>query len=203
MERILQEEGIEARAMTWEQLGYEVGLECAGQTVKNAMGCMTYRKCIACKKGWVNEKTARDRKAWAQMTKEKYPKPENWYRVRFSDEVHFGYGPQGKLRIIRKPGERYCSDCIQEERNRRRRIRSAIIVGLRWPTISNLIYIFMRCREIPTGRCVKKSTLTRFFKRLWSPGLKHITILFWKKMVTRVMDRENPTLYGRGRSQMA
>ena len=30
MERILQEEGIEARAMTWEQLGYEVGLECIG-----------------------------------------------------------------------------------------------------------------------------------------------------------------------------
>lgn len=28
MERILQEEGIESRAMTWELLGYEVGLEC-------------------------------------------------------------------------------------------------------------------------------------------------------------------------------
>lgn len=97
MERILQEEGIEARAMTWEQLGYEVGLECTGQTVKNAMGCMNYRKCIACKKGWVNEKTARDRKAWAQVMKERYPKPEDWYHVRFSDEVHFGYGPQGKL----------------------------------------------------------------------------------------------------------
>ncbi len=63
MERILQEEDIEARAMAWEQLGYEVGLECTGQTVKNAMGCMNFRSCIACKKGWVNEKTARDRKA--------------------------------------------------------------------------------------------------------------------------------------------
>ena len=116
MERILQEEGIEARTITWEQLGYEVGLECTEQTIKNAMGCMNYRKYIACKKGWVNEKIARDRKAWAQVMKERYPKPEDWCRVRFSDEVHFGYDPQGKLRIIRKLGERYCPDCIQEEK---------------------------------------------------------------------------------------
>ena len=64
MERILQEEGIEARAMTWQQLGFEVGLECTGETVKMTLGSIDYRKCIACKKGWVNEKTARDRKAW-------------------------------------------------------------------------------------------------------------------------------------------
>jgi len=46
----------------------------------------------------------------------KYPNPNQWKRVRFSDEVHFGLGPQGKLMIIRKPGERYCQSCIQEER---------------------------------------------------------------------------------------
>lgn len=54
---------------------------------------MDYRKCVACKKGW---KTARDRKAWAAVMKGRYPRPEDWYRVRFSDEVHFGYGPQAK-----------------------------------------------------------------------------------------------------------
>ena len=82
MELLLQEEGIEARAMTWEQFGYEVGLEWTGQTVKNAMGSMHYRKRIACKKGWVNEKTARDRKALAQVMKERYSKPEDWMRCR-------------------------------------------------------------------------------------------------------------------------
>jgi hypothetical protein len=45
---------------------------------------------------------------------ERYPEPDDWKRVRFSDEVHFGYGPQHRLYIIRKPGERYCPDCIQE-----------------------------------------------------------------------------------------
>ncbi|KAF1936403.1 hypothetical protein EJ02DRAFT_480679 [Clathrospora elynae] len=38
------------------------------------------------------------------------PTAEDWQDVRFSDEVHCRVGPQGKLRIIRKPGERYCSD---------------------------------------------------------------------------------------------
>lgn len=40
MELILQEEGLEARALTWEQLDYEVGLKRTGETVKNAMDSM-------------------------------------------------------------------------------------------------------------------------------------------------------------------
>lgn len=35
--------------------------------------------------------------------KEKYQKPEDWYCMRFNNEVHFGYGLQGKLYIICKP----------------------------------------------------------------------------------------------------
>jgi hypothetical protein len=46
------------------------------------------------------------------------PNPEDWRNVRFSDEVHCRVGPQGRLRITRKPGERYCGDCIQEQLNR-------------------------------------------------------------------------------------
>ncbi len=41
---------------------------------------------------------------------DKYPQPEDWHRVRFSDEVYFGYGTQDKLRIIRKAGVRYCQN---------------------------------------------------------------------------------------------
>jgi hypothetical protein len=114
MEKILEEEGIEARALTWAQLGYEVGLECHGDTVKRAMGTMDYHKCIACQRGWVNQKTAQKRVDWSTFMLERYPEPEDWYRVRFSDECHFGWGDQQKLRIIRKPGQRYCYDCIQE-----------------------------------------------------------------------------------------
>ena len=48
--------------------------------------------------------------------KERYPRSEDWYCVRFSDEIHFGYGPQGKLCIICKLDEQYCPDCIQEDK---------------------------------------------------------------------------------------
>ena len=33
--------------------------------------------------------------------------------MRFSDEMHSGYGPEHTLYIIRRPKERYCPDCIQ------------------------------------------------------------------------------------------
>ena len=48
MERILETEDIEARAYTWEQLGFEMGLECSGCTMQRAMGTIDYHKCIAC-----------------------------------------------------------------------------------------------------------------------------------------------------------
>ncbi len=114
MERVLESEGFEARALTWEQLGFEVGLECSGDTIKRAMGTMNYHKCIACMKGWVSPSTATKRVEYAVIMLERYPEKEDWWPVRFSDEVHFEYGPQGKLRIIRKPGQRYCMNCIQE-----------------------------------------------------------------------------------------
>jgi|SRR5450432_2893682 hypothetical protein len=115
MEQILENEGIEARGLTWQQLGTEVGLDVSGRTVKRALGAMAYHKCIACKKGWVNRQTAEKRVEHARIMLERYPRPEDWHHVRFSDKVHFGWGLQGKILIIRKPGIRYCQNGIQEE----------------------------------------------------------------------------------------
>ncbi|TKX20112.1 hypothetical protein C1H76_7795 [Elsinoe australis] len=55
------------------------------------------------------------RKDFSMLMKERYPSKYSWRRVRFSDEAHCGWGPEGKLWITRKPGERYCKDCIQEQ----------------------------------------------------------------------------------------
>ena len=38
---------------------------------------------------------------------ERYPQLEDWYHIRFSDESHFGYGPEGQDYIKRKRGTRY------------------------------------------------------------------------------------------------
>ena len=88
LERIVEEDGFEARAMTWEQLAFEANLDVSGRTVQRAMGTIKYHKCIACRKGWVNESTAKHRVNWAEYCLRKYPAKEDWHRVRFSDEVH-------------------------------------------------------------------------------------------------------------------
>lgn len=54
------------------------------------------------------------RKSWAKQMRNTY-NIDDWKKVHFSDEVHFERGAQRKLHIIRKPGERTCQDCIQEQ----------------------------------------------------------------------------------------
>jgi hypothetical protein len=73
---------------------------------------------VACAKGWVSKRNAKMRVQHAETYLALKLEPKDWQDVRFSDKVHCRVGPQGKLRIIRKPRERYCSDCIQEQLNR-------------------------------------------------------------------------------------
>lgn len=104
-------------------------------------------------------KTACDCKAWAQVMKKRYLEPEDWFRARFSDKVRFGYGPQGKLRIIRKPGEGHCPDCIQEDKEPKKKDKKkASTVGLRWATISNLIMCF---DEVPARKITNRKMSQR------------------------------------------
>ncbi len=116
MDHFLQTQGFEGRILTWLQLAAECGIEgVSEQTIQRTLSnSLHYSKCIACSKSWVSPSAARNRLRFAIEMLRKYPTPEAWRRVRFSNEVHFGLGLQGKLRVIRKPGERYCGDCIQE-----------------------------------------------------------------------------------------
>lgn len=117
MDEFLQTQGFEGRILNWIQLAEQVGIyNVSERTIQRAMGnCMSYSKCIACQRAWISPSNAKNRLNYAIEMLRKYPTKEAWRRVRFSDEVHFSLGPQGKLRIIRRPGERYCSDCIQIE----------------------------------------------------------------------------------------
>jgi transposase len=104
VERLLEDCDVEGRSMSWETLAYEAGLDVSARTLRRAMGTLDYHKCIACRRGWVSQAAAKRRVEYATVMLDKYPLKQDWYHIRFSDEVHFGLGPQGKLRIIRKPG---------------------------------------------------------------------------------------------------
>ena len=128
-DHILQDEGLqlEGKRYTWEQLAMEIGADVVGRTMHNVMSAaLNYEKCLACVKGWLADPPMERRVEFAHIMLTRYPKPEQWDRVRFSDEIHFGYGPEGQLRIIRQPGTRYRWDCIQHrdpppEKDRKRK----------------------------------------------------------------------------------
>ena len=103
--------------MTWAALGHEAELDhVSAATIRHTMGRLDYFKCVACRRGWVNQNLAIERKAYAQIMIDRYPNKQDWWHIRFSDETHFGLGPTGRLMIIRKPGEQYYHSCIQETR---------------------------------------------------------------------------------------
>ena len=57
---------------------------------------MDYRKYVVCTKGWVNKKSPKDRVEFRKLMLKRYPTPDHWKHVQFSNEVHFGYGPEQK-----------------------------------------------------------------------------------------------------------
>lgn len=116
MEDIVNDGNIRHRTLQWPQLASMAGLigdkKVHWHTVRRAMQDMEYHKCIACTKNWLSADIRALRRTWAR---DFLPyKNDDWKRVRWSDEIHFGLGPEKKLRIIRRPGERLCWSCIQE-----------------------------------------------------------------------------------------
>jgi hypothetical protein len=90
-------------------------LEWMAQCLRTAMQHKCYRRCFACQSSWVEPQIATNRVNWASQMLARYPTKYHWRRVRFSDEAHLGYCPPGRIWVRRKPGERLCLDCIQQE----------------------------------------------------------------------------------------
>ena len=51
------------------------------------MGLLNYHKCIACQRGWQSPVSIKNRVEYSRVMLERYPEPEDWYNIRFSDEV--------------------------------------------------------------------------------------------------------------------
>ncbi|KAF4127001.1 hypothetical protein GMORB2_0739 [Geosmithia morbida] len=113
MERILWDPAYEAVNLNWGGLAREAGLttECNARTLHRNMGTMGYRRCLGCARSWTHRKTRERRVEYAERMLEAYPDPGTWRLVRFSGELHFGFGLDGRVRLLPRPGEKYCEAC--------------------------------------------------------------------------------------------
>lgn len=113
MERILWDPAYESINLNWSGLAKEAGIEmdCNARTLHRTMGTIGYRRCLGCGRCWGHKKTREKRVEYAHRMLEAYPQPTTWRFIRFSSELHFGFGLEGKIRLISKPGEKYCETC--------------------------------------------------------------------------------------------
>ncbi|KAJ4153707.1 hypothetical protein LMH87_010181 [Akanthomyces muscarius] len=102
---------------TWESMmrqGRAFGLQATynARTMRRAMGTLLYRRCLRCEDTWVNPRHKAARLEYAKAKLEALPDAEDWKRVRFSGELHFGFGLDGRMRLLPRPGEKYaCPSC--------------------------------------------------------------------------------------------
>lgn len=113
VELILKTNRFDGRVLSWDALAQEACLKITGRTLRLHLRTFNYRRCVACRRSWVNPQHARRRVEWATTMLNRYPTPDHWKNVRFSDETHLGFGSPGRLWMTRQPGERECPDCIQ------------------------------------------------------------------------------------------
>jgi hypothetical protein len=114
IEDLLDNIDFSEKSMTYDAIIAKLDLRSSVRTLQCEFHNLDYWKCIACVKGYISPKAGERRVEFCQIMLSRYPDKQDWHHVRFSDESHFGVGPQGKLLIFRKPGQRYYSNCIQE-----------------------------------------------------------------------------------------
>ncbi|PTB66667.1 hypothetical protein BBK36DRAFT_1158632 [Trichoderma citrinoviride] len=119
MDQILWDPKYEDVSLNWSGLAEEAGLEvkCNRRTLHRAMGTLSYRRCLVCGRTNTLKRHREKRSDFARKALQAYPLKEDWRRVRFSGELHFGFGLDGKMRLTPRAGEKLCSTCEQEPTN--------------------------------------------------------------------------------------
>ena len=169
-DQLLETAGFDGKSLTWEMLAYECNLDCSAKTLKREMHHLDWWKCIACRKSWTSPSHVKRRVEWAQDALFLRPNPEDWDNVRFSDEMHTGFGPQGRVYVTRKPGTRTCASCIQhvapEPKRERDQKRKHVWAAIGYNFKSDLVFY-----EVP-GNTNGKLTLQVYRDKILEPVVK-------------------------------
>ncbi|KAK4237894.1 hypothetical protein C8A03DRAFT_15612 [Achaetomium macrosporum] len=116
IERCIDQGVFDGRTLPWEAIPRAASLdvEVSGRTVQRAIRELNFRRCVACENEYRSSRSKAARVEHARAMLERYPQPNDWYRVRFSGECHFAWGPEGRVSVLRRPWERFCPDCMVE-----------------------------------------------------------------------------------------
>ncbi|KAL6695487.1 hypothetical protein J3F84DRAFT_374489 [Trichoderma pleuroticola] len=91
-----------------------INKEVSSRIVRRALGTRDWRKCIACPRSFVSARHAEQREEFARKSLEIKPAKEDYRDIIYSDKWHASCGDNRVVRILRKPGERYCPNCLHK-----------------------------------------------------------------------------------------
>lgn len=102
-----------AGLLSWAGLARAAGMEtaCNPRTLHRAMGTLGYRRCLACGRSAVHRRCRDKRVDYAKRMLAALPRAADWRAVRFSAELHFGFGLDGRVRLLPRAGEKLCPAC--------------------------------------------------------------------------------------------
>ena len=125
------------RIKPWHILRRDWKLNCTDQTLANAFARHGFHKCKACQKGIMSPLNIARRQEFAEIHKDK--DEDYWKRVVFTDEIHFARNNRSVDYVIRAPGQRFCSDCIQIRRQKTK-TEYSVWAAVGWNFKSPLIF---------------------------------------------------------------
>ncbi|KAG5743804.1 hypothetical protein H9Q72_014515 [Fusarium xylarioides] len=102
LEKLYDEEGFEAKRLSWTNAAIEAGIEMevSTDTVRTAAASRGLYKRIARQIQYKSDADCQAREAWARKELAKRPEPEDWHNVIFTDECHWGFGDEARQYIV-------------------------------------------------------------------------------------------------------
>ena len=132
----------------------------------------------------------------------KYSYLEDWYRMHISDEVHFGYDIQDKLKIIQKADMHYCQNSIEKvyepnEKNTKR-YHCWVVVEHNFKFDIHFYEIFRNTNS----KMSQQVYIEKSLNQLSSHSFKLITILYQRRIEIWDIDWGSLTFYAYRKSKI-
>lgn len=95
----------ETQRLPWQGVAWSLDLHVHPETLRRTMKeALSWGKYDASVQEELPQRTQDDRVRWCRKNQKIHPNIKEWKRVRWSDEFHAGFGPEGQLKIFRKKG---------------------------------------------------------------------------------------------------